>query len=647
MEPIKTPVPNRFCDVVMKGGITSGVVYPLAVVRLAEKFRLKHIGGTSAGAIAASAAAAAELGRATGGFERLKNLPAFLSSVSPDGKRTNLLAFFQPQPGTKPLFEVGLAALGGGRGTIWRVLRAAQVEFPVEGFLGSLPGLGLLVGAWFFAEGGFFFGCLLAAVTLIGIGFLGGLVAAFAWRMKSELPQNFYGLCSGMSEGFYDTESVPPPLSRGKPLTYWLMEYLNETAGRKNEDPPLTFGDLWGTKDPNGDRRIDLQMMTTCLTHGRPYRLPFRMDEDLSENQFYFRRDEFERLFPKRVVDWLAAHPRKPSGKNDAERAESLARRENLAKRGIHPMPEPADLPLVVAVRMSLSFPILLSAVPLHAVERRRDPEGDHPERCWFSDGGVCSNFPVHFFDSALPRHPTLGIDLAEKPTGTCVEALIPEMVRTNSSGIQERWNRFEIEERLESGTKLVAVEKSGFGKLAGFVGALVRTMQNWTDNTQARLPGFRDRIIHVPLTPDEGGLNLNMPDDLIKSLTTRGEQAGQLLLDHFAVPPCVPEMTWDNHRWLRMRSLLASLEKMLGQVETACASPEGGDIPYDEWIKLDGKPPSYDWESPEQRKLALETLTLLRRVARVWQSVETAPSISAAEEAPRPRPELRPRAQI
>ena len=61
--------PQRFCDMVMKGGITSGVVYPLAVVKLAEQFVFRNIGGTSAGAIAAAATAAAELARDTGGFE--------------------------------------------------------------------------------------------------------------------------------------------------------------------------------------------------------------------------------------------------------------------------------------------------------------------------------------------------------------------------------------------------------------------------------------------------------------------------------------------------------------------------------------------------------------------------------------------------
>ncbi len=58
------------CDLVMKGGITSGVVYPLAVVELARKYRFRCIGGTSAGAIAAVVTAAAEYGRDSGGFQQ-------------------------------------------------------------------------------------------------------------------------------------------------------------------------------------------------------------------------------------------------------------------------------------------------------------------------------------------------------------------------------------------------------------------------------------------------------------------------------------------------------------------------------------------------------------------------------------------------
>src|SRR5438105_14620691 len=53
-------VGRRFCDLVMKGGITSGVVFPKAVARLSHQYRFRNIGGASAGAIAAAGAAAAE-----------------------------------------------------------------------------------------------------------------------------------------------------------------------------------------------------------------------------------------------------------------------------------------------------------------------------------------------------------------------------------------------------------------------------------------------------------------------------------------------------------------------------------------------------------------------------------------------------------
>ena len=106
--------PFRVCDVVMKGGITSGVVYPKALSELAKEFRLKNIGGTSAGAIAAAAAAAAECGRRSGrgGFKALEELPEQLGERV-TGTRTRLFEFFQPQSQTKRVFDTLVAGLQG------------------------------------------------------------------------------------------------------------------------------------------------------------------------------------------------------------------------------------------------------------------------------------------------------------------------------------------------------------------------------------------------------------------------------------------------------------------------------------------------------------------------------------------------------
>ena len=97
MQPSAFSHPSQECDIIMKGGITSGVVYPLAVVELAKTYRLRNIGGTSAGAIAAALAAAAEHGRddpRAGGFPKLAELPGFLAG--------HLTGLFQPAFDTRP-----------------------------------------------------------------------------------------------------------------------------------------------------------------------------------------------------------------------------------------------------------------------------------------------------------------------------------------------------------------------------------------------------------------------------------------------------------------------------------------------------------------------------------------------------------------
>src|SRR4051794_41884180 len=99
MSDIPRKAPERLCDIVMKGGITSGVVYPNAVLELAAAYRLKSIGGASAGAIAAAAAAAAEYGRAGGGFRRPGGGPG---GISADGEPVWLFGAAGRVPGPVP-----------------------------------------------------------------------------------------------------------------------------------------------------------------------------------------------------------------------------------------------------------------------------------------------------------------------------------------------------------------------------------------------------------------------------------------------------------------------------------------------------------------------------------------------------------------
>ena len=106
----------KSCDLVMKGGITSGIVYSTAIPVIAEKYRFKQIGGTSAGAIGAVIAGAAEYRRQTApeaermaGFIRTEELAGELG--------TKLKSLFQPPPKLERLFNafIGVLESKGGR----------------------------------------------------------------------------------------------------------------------------------------------------------------------------------------------------------------------------------------------------------------------------------------------------------------------------------------------------------------------------------------------------------------------------------------------------------------------------------------------------------------------------------------------------
>jgi hypothetical protein len=99
------------CDLVMRGGITSGIVYPRAMAKLAKTYNFRLIGGTSAGAIAAAATAVAQFGANTGHdrFQKIYELPKKLAKLK-DGKSV-LERLFQPQPGTSRLFSLLMSSL--------------------------------------------------------------------------------------------------------------------------------------------------------------------------------------------------------------------------------------------------------------------------------------------------------------------------------------------------------------------------------------------------------------------------------------------------------------------------------------------------------------------------------------------------------
>ena len=586
---------TRECDIVMKGGITSGVVYPHAVCELAQAYRFKSVGGTSAGAIAAAAAAAAELGRAEGGFNDLAGLPAWIGSGS------NLLDLFQPQRRTRRLYAVVRGAASGG---IRKAFLTAVARYPLVTAALLAPGAVLAVLAASDGEGllrwwGIGAGLLLALSALAV-----GLPAFLTWRATRLLPANGFGFCSG----------APSKPGGPEALTPWLANLLDGLAGtRAGATGPLTFGEL---------RRagVRLEMMTTNVTNRTARRLPW------DERTFWFDPDEFRALFPERVVAHMEDHPPPPGDSDPA------------AMLPLRPLPAADDLPVVVATRMSLSFPVLLSAVPLHRIDwtsrinREREASGLPPiaTPCWFSDGGISSNFPVHFFDAAIPSRPTFAINLrpfhpdTEESEDEAENVWMP----TSNVGGRQEWTYA----MPEPGRVLD-------GRLPAFLSGIVRTMQNRTDEALLRLPGYRDRIAHVCLTGKQGGLNLDMPAPVLDALTRRGRAAGVKLARRFAPdPPADQDLTWDNHRWVRLRSslplVLELVEKLSETYADAAASPT-----YAELLARDGETPprGYRLGSAERAAQAAAIMASLEGLA---AGLPDPPPFG--HRPPRPRPELR-----
>src|SRR6059036_3215812 len=115
--------------------------------------------------------------------------------------------------------------------------------------------------------------------------------------------------------------------------------------------------------------------------------------------------------------------------------------------------------------------------------------------------------------------------------------------------------------------------------------------MQDWRDQLQLAMPGFRDRIVHVCHGDREGGLNLNMEPEIIRTLSDSGAKAAEELIHAFA------KGGWENHQRIRIRTALSVLQQLLDQIAASLGSQQ--DPSYDQ-IVLDPKPPSYKFAALE-----------------------------------------------
>jgi len=227
---------------------------------------------------------------------------------------------------------------------------------------------------------------LFSVLAFVLVVWLGMLVIVSQRHWLPAWRENGYGICTG---------NASPELGRlsediFEGLTPWMHRVVQTAAGRGLHDKPLTFGDLWTAPgssasttteaDPNSPRSIELAMMASDINRNRMVQLPFLE----TPSPIYGAKKLLDDYFPTSVVKWMDEHP----GDYD----ERIVHDEDVIR-----LPKAKDLPVVFTARLSLSFPVLLSAIKLLTPDFAKGKKPGNlipPRPLWLSDGGLVSNFP-------------------------------------------------------------------------------------------------------------------------------------------------------------------------------------------------------------------------------------------------------------
>jgi predicted acylesterase/phospholipase RssA len=545
----------------------------------------------------------------------------------PDELGHDMAKLFQPSSRTATAFDALMAWIRPGATKLgklssiagivsrsafgWFVAAVIVAMIPAVVFDLALLGVPATAGDWF--------ALACALIVWLPMAIVVGLaVAAIVVARKSveAIAANGFGICDGHSTRA--GTDFPP-------LTDWMDNKLRDLAGI--DDRPVCFGDLWGPEavaryraslagvrvgeaaalSPFERRELrclrltDCLVMTTDLSHRRPYRFPF------DTQVFYWCGTCLGQYFPEAVVEHMARATEAVGpiqvGTTEEPR-EIRAECPRHAGEPLYYMPLAPDVPLVLAARISLSFPGLISAIPFHAVDWTRAAPSRDIVTVWFSDGGISSNFPMRFFDAAWPTRPTFGINLAPPHLDD------PAMV----------W-------RPPPGRGGVLPRYIAMSSLGQFASAILDTMQNWADSVQITMPGFRDRVVEVRHYDDEGGMNLQMPPEKIALLAERGNEAGRNIVDGDAE---TKPFDFTQHRWMRYRNAMASMDDLLSGMHSVWPA---------ERAFLDSIPRDHNSFAPASRARDRQAT---EKVMRLADDLAALGHPATTGRVPKPQPDLR-----
>ena len=128
--------------------------------------------------------------------------------------------------------------------------------------------------------------------------------------------------------------------------------------------------------------------------------------------------------------------------------------------------------------------------------------------------------------------------------------------------------------------------------------------MQNRVDEAQMRVPGYRERVVHVSLSEEQGGMNLTMDPGVIDRLTKRGRAAGAKLVRRFGEERVEGEpLSWRDHRWTRLRSAMPAVAEFLADLAEAYDAELGPDETRYHALLAQGWGPPYAMTAGRRRE--------------------------------------------